>query len=302
MGLFGKKKEIRFETILIEREREVFRQLENKGWSLCTDPFQFDVQKTHDKLRKDAMKMAKELHAELLVEVWDPVYQHMHWKGLRYSAWRRATPEEMLERQKKKMDRPDYSDTMGSLDNIAMKLEQKKLKVDRQELEQYDSVLTAEPSQIEGEVYGDSEEDMGMVTEHIDTVSTQNPYDIQGSTEDAALRSSTLDHEAASQGPVFDGEMKLETGDPDSSDLTGEIDPLALMMEAASVQDTKTATIPSEPEVQQPVPRVLSHLSPPPPMPQLPPVPSGLTPQIAGLPPSPVPPKEGIEELEDKGQ
>jgi len=257
VSLFGKKKEIRFETILVDREREVFRQLESRGWALCTDPFQFDVQKSHEKLRKDALKMARELHAELLVEVWDPIYQHMHWKGLKYSAWRRATREELMERQKKKIDRPDYSDSMGSLENIERKLEQKKLMVDTDELHSYDSVLTAEPNQMEGEIYGGAEEDMGMVTEHFETVSSYNPYDHQGQSASELSPKPILDSEAAGQGPVFESGMTLETGAPDSSDPTKEIDPLELMMQAAPQQEVQQ-TPPPQPQPQ--------------PMPQAPPV------------------------------
>lgn len=291
MGLFGKKKEIRFETILIDREREVFRQLENRGWALCTDPFQFDVQKSHEKLRKDAMKMARELHAELLVEVWDPIYQHMHWKGLRFSAWRRATPEELLERQRNKLNRPDYSDTMGSLENIAQRLDQKTLKVDQEELHQYDSVLTSDISEVGGEAYGSSEEDMGMVTEHLDTVSSLNPYDYQGSTDDDTIKGSTIDREAARSSPVFDGEMQLQTGEPDSSDPTKEIDPLALMMQAAPEQERQPQSIPPV-QIQQQSASRPSPPSPPPPFPQMPSPPQG---PAAQAPPPRSPPQKNSD-------
>ncbi|MGA1819875.1 MAG: hypothetical protein ACMUHU_02580 [Thermoplasmatota archaeon] len=295
MSLFGKKKEIRFETILIDRERDVFRQLESRGWTLCTDPFQFDVQKSHEKLRKDALKMARELHAELLVEVWDPIYQHMHWKGLKYSAWRRATREEMMERQKKKTGRPDYSDSMGSMEEIARKLEQKKLRVDTEELHQYDSVLTTDPTQMEGEVYGNAEEDMGMVTEHFETFSSQNPYDHQGRSASDLEKRSLLDSEAASQGPMFDGGMTLETGAPDSSDPTKEIDPLALMMDAAPGQETQQSPAPQpqpQPQSQpQPQPQPPSQSLPQaPPVHQLPPPQQQPEPQ-AGSPPPQQPPQ-----------
>ncbi|MGA1792696.1 MAG: hypothetical protein ACMUHM_01985 [Thermoplasmatota archaeon] len=317
MSLFGKKKEIRFETILIDREREVFRQLESRGWALCTDPFQFDVQKSHEKLRKDALKMAKELHAELLVEVWDPIYQHMHWKGLRYSAWRRATREEMMERQKKKTDRPDYSDSMGSMEDIARRLEQKKLRVDTEELHQYDSVLTADPTQMEGEVYGNAEEDMGMVTEHFETISSYNPYDHQGQSASELSKKSLVDNEAASQGPMFDSGMTLETGVPETSDPTKEIDPLALMMEAAPEQETQEIPAPQPqaqplpqappvqqlPASQQPVPQAGSPppQQPPGSVPRMPSPPPALQP-LPQAPPAQRPPGETVKKEEDKGQ
>ncbi|MGA1848164.1 MAG: hypothetical protein ACMUHB_02385 [Thermoplasmatota archaeon] len=249
MKLFGKKKEIRFETITIDRERDVFRALEKRGWTLCSDPFQFDIQKSHEKLRKDAMKMARELDAELLVEVWDPIYQRMHWKGLKYSAWRKATPQELMERQKVQTGRPDYSDSFASYDTIAQKLEQKKIHISQEEVRSYDSVLQAENVDDGGEVYGNSDEDMGMRTEHIETMSSFNPYDHQGESQDD-LQSRTIDKEAASKGPMFESDMQLETGAPDVSDPTRDIDPLAMMMDAAG-EEPATPVQQSGPQVPQ---------------------------------------------------
>jgi hypothetical protein len=326
MSLFGKKKQIRFETITVDRERDVFRALENKGWTLCTDPFQFDVQKSHDKLRKDAMKMAHEMHAELLVEVWDPIYQHMHWKGLKYSAWRRATNEEIIERMRKKQerDRPDYSDSLGSYETIAQKLEQKKIHVSEEDLHQYDSVLKVDEQQMVGEVYGDSNEDMGMVTEHFDTVSSLNPYDHQGERQSDIRKDRNIDHQAASQGPVFDESQKLELEEGPIVEEKKEIDPLALMMEAAPPQESLPQPVPETPapQVSQPAqpPQVAQQPQPPANtpletslLPQVPPSPPALGPPpgLPGsqpaqqLPPQPpagapkIPPKK---EGEDQGQ
>ncbi len=39
MGLFGKKKEIRFEAITIERQRDVFRALEQRGHAVLVLSF-----------------------------------------------------------------------------------------------------------------------------------------------------------------------------------------------------------------------------------------------------------------------
>jgi hypothetical protein len=312
--LFGKKKEIRFETITIDRERDVFRALEKRGWTLCSDPFQFDVQKSHEKLRKDAMKMARELEAELLVEVWDPIYQRMHWKGLKYSAWRKATPQELMERQKVKTDRPDYSDSFSSYDTIAQKLDQKHIHISQEEVMSYDSVLKAENVEDTGEVYGNSDEDMGMRTEHIETMSSFNPYDHQGESQDD-YQAQTIDKEAASQGPMFDNEMQLETGAPEVSDPTKDIDPLALMMDAAGQEPAQPIPTP-EPQVpqvaQQPQPPAKLPPSQPPaevrPMP--PPMekpPSG-PPQLSlpGPPPmikeTPSPSEQGKEEEKGEGQ
>lgn len=288
MSLFGKKKHIRFETITIDRERDVFRALETKGWTLCSDPFQFDVQKTHEKLRKDALKMAHELDAELLVEVWDPVYQHMHWKGLKYSAWRRATNEEIIERMRKKKDseRPDYSDSMGSYETIAQKLEKKKIHVSEEELHQYDSVLKVEEQQMEGEVYGNSNEDMGMVTEHFDTVSSLNPYDHQGERQADIRKDKNIDEAAANKGPVFDESQKLQLGEETIQEEKKEIDPLALMMEAAPTQDTTPKPVPETPppQVSQPAqpPQVAQQAQPPANVPQQ----TAPIPQVPAAPPA----------------
>jgi hypothetical protein len=320
LSLFGKKTSIRFETITVDREKDVFRALENKGWTLCSDPFQFDVQKSHEKLRKDALKMAKELHAELLVEVWDPIYQHMHWKGLKYGAWRMATREELLEREKAKQltGRPDYSDSLGSIETIAQKLEDKQIHVNQDELHQYDEVLVADKSQMTGEVYGNSDEDMGMVTEHFDTISTLNPYDHQGENQSEIRKDTNVDQEAARQGPVFDESQKLELGEDPMVDqnLAEAIDPLALMMEAAPTQEKvpQTGQAPQTPQVALP-PQVAEQAQPPAnvppvslPTPQMPAGPPalGAPPQLP-QPPSPAPaalpkPSNEIKEEEEKGQ
>ncbi len=322
MSLFGKKTSIRFETITVDREKDVFRALENKGWTLCSDPFQFDVQKSHEKLRKDALKMAKELHAELLVEVWDPIYQHMHWKGLKYGAWRKATKDELLEREKAKQlsGRPDYSDSLGSIETIAQKLEDKQIHVNQDELHQYDEVLVADKSQMTGEVYGNSDEDMGMVTEHFDTISTLNPYDHQGENQSEIRKDTNVDQEAAKQGPVFDESQKLELSeDPMFDQKPAEvIDPLALMMEAAPTQEEvpQTSQAPQTPQVALPpqAPQVAEQPQPlanvPPaslPIPQMPAGPPALgappqLPQPTSPAPAALPKPSDIKEEEAKGQ
>ncbi len=252
MGLFSKKPKIRFETIFIEQEKDIFRALEAKGFALCTDPFQFDVHKSHEKLRKDAMKMGKELHAELIVEIWDPIYQKMHWKGLKYSAWRKATPEELIARKKKDSIRPDYSDSFGSYDEIARKLDEKKLKVDTQDVQTFNEVVSTDDITLEGETYGSSEDDPGMIVEKFDTVSTFNPYDHQGESQ-RDIRKDHIDTEAASQGPQFDSSFKMEIGAPEIRDPTEEIDPLAMMMEAADAQPEAQAPSPASAPAQPPV-------------------------------------------------
>ncbi|MFW3146188.1 MAG: hypothetical protein ACMUIE_05200 [Thermoplasmatota archaeon] len=251
MGLFGKKKQIRFESILVDQETDVFSKLEQRGWILCTDPFQFDINKSHEKLRKDAMNMAKDLHAELLVEVWDPIFQRMHWRGLKYAAWRRATPAEMMERQKKEemKKRPDYHDSMGDYERIHQQIDKKKLQVAQEDIAAFAKDVDQQDIKTEGEVYGSSEEDMGMRSEHLEVYKAYDPYDHQGESDEGLRKKQHIDSEAADKGPMFDSSMKLETGDPSSEDPTKEIDPLALMMEAAGTEE-----IPAQPPAAQQTP------------------------------------------------
>jgi hypothetical protein len=230
----------------------------------------------------------------------------MHWKGLKYAAWRRATREELIEREraKKLKERPDYSDSLGSYEDIAQRLEKKKIHIDQEDLHQYDNVLVAEQTDDKGEVYGSSDEDMGMVTEHFDTVASLNPYDHQGESEDQIRKVSNIDREAASQGPVFDESHKLELSEEGPQvDATKELDPLALMMEAAPPQETtpQAAPVPQAPQpVQQaPPPQNVPPAQPPQAVPQAPPPqpvqpaqPPQAVPQTqppANIPPAPAP-------------
>lgn len=276
MGLFGRKKQVRFETITADRERSVFEALENKGYVLCTDPFQFDIEKSHQKLRKDAMSMAKDLHAELLVEVWDPIFQHMHWKGLKYAAWRKATPKEMEEKRKKMelASRPDYSDAMGSYDELQKKIEQKKLQVAQEDLQYFSDSVKVDES-APREKMSRPEDEMEMVTEDIEVVSSYDPYDHQGESQDLYSGNSTVDKEAASSGPMFDDGMALELNKVESTDPTKEIDPLQLMMDAAdnapqTPAETTSNTSPA-PQPQGSVPPPPLALEGTPPAPELPP-------------------------------
>ena len=290
MGLFGKKKEIRFETITVERETEVFRALEARGWTLCTDPYQFDLQKSPEKLRKDAMKMAKELDAEIVVEVWDPIYMRMPWKGLKYAAWRRATPEEMQKRIMEKMKRPDYSDSMGDYDKLIQKFDQKQINVQQEEMKGLETQVTAAQPEPEGETYGSAEEDMGMRTEHFDTVSTLNPYDYHGST-DTDLQKPEGGQPPVKKGPYFESSMELQIGTPDSSDPTEAIDPLAMMMDAAAAPEPVQKT-PDGPQTPIPPPPV--QQTPAATLPQMPPKP----PLFA--PPPPPPMMQPVKRPEDQ--
>ncbi|MEA3558544.1 MAG: hypothetical protein U9R75_04755 [Candidatus Thermoplasmatota archaeon] len=252
MGLFSKKKNVRFETILVERERDVFNALKQKGYTLCTDPFQFDAQKSHQKLRKDAMSMAKDLHAELLVEVWDPIFNHMHWKGLKYAAWRKATPAEIEEKRKEQVraDRPDYSDSMGSYENIQKKIDEKLLKIDDEDLRSFEESVKVEKIDHEGDVYGGSKDEIGMISERLETMSSFNPYDHQGEDQNDLREDQHIDQAAAKAGPVFDDNMQLEFKEIETVDPIKDIDPLSMMMAAAGPEEQ----LPLSSEAPSPMP------------------------------------------------
>jgi hypothetical protein len=258
MGLFGKKKEFRFETITIDREREVFRALEDRGWSLCTDPFTFDEQKPAEKIRKDALKTGKDLDAELMVEVFDPLYARTPWKALKYAAWRKATPEEIRSRMAQKMARPSYSDTMSSYEEIETRLDQKKVQVSTEEIRAFDSVVKKEDVKLEGETYGSAYEDMGMIKGDIQAIRSRSPFE-------SILAESQPDH----SGPVFESGIHIETGAPDSSDPTTQIDPLALMMAEAEKAPAVRPGLSAAPAQPLPQPGQLTQAQPPPSGPQV---------------------------------
>jgi len=282
MGLFGKKKEFRFETITVDRETEVFRALEDRGWSLCTDPFQFDEQKAAEKIRKDAMRTGKDLDAELMVEIYDPLYARTPWKALKYAAWRKATPEEIRARMAKKMAKPSYADTMSSYDDIESRLDQKRLQVSAEEVKVFDNTVKLEDVKLEGETYGSAYEDMGMARTDIKAVRAQNPFD-----QNNIIEESQPDH----KGPVFDSEIQIETGVPDSSDPTTEIDPLALMMAEAEKAPAALSTANTFASQPLPQPGQLTPAAPPPSGPQV---------HYVGAPPSQ--PPQGVKPPEKRQQ
>ncbi len=250
MKLFNKSK-IRFETITIERRNDVFRALENRGWTLITDPYQIDMDRTPEKLRKLAMKSARELHGELVVETWDPLHLRQPYKGLTYSVWRQMTPQEIqqkkVEREKENIGRPDYSDTMGSLEDLSRKiLEKPRVQISTEDLNTIDEM--AKESQFSvaaGMVYGTKDKDMEMVSASIETISVQNPYDhfggrgrdlIKGSSSSApgtTAGDGNLPGVRTVGGPVFDESKKLDLGAAPKQDTLKEVDPLAMMMAAA---------------------------------------------------------------------
>jgi hypothetical protein len=226
VGLFSKKPKVRFETITIDRESEVFRALENKGWILCDDPFQFDVHKSAEKLRKDAMSVAKGMHGELIVEIYDPIYANMPWKGLRYGVWRKATPDEIRERIVKQQakHRPNYKDTMGSIEDIERKLDQKKIHVSEEDLHALDNIKVTDDSDLGGDSGGRISEELRDANEAIQAISTFDPYDHQGEMADQGTGTS---------GPVFEQSMEMRTEDTNVKDPTGNVDAMEMMMSAA---------------------------------------------------------------------
>ncbi|MCK5773918.1 MAG: hypothetical protein KAH57_09035 [Thermoplasmata archaeon] len=250
MKFFSKNK-IRFETITVERRSIVFRALEGRGWTLITDPYQIDMDRTPEKLRKIAMKNARELHGELVVETWDPLYLRQPYKGLTYSAWRQMTPEEIqqkkVEREKDNTGRPDYSDTMGTLEDLSRKmLEKPKLQINTEDMNTIDQMAKDSEFSVEpGMVYGSKDTDMEMVTANIETVSVENPYDHYGETGRDLIKKSTssapgtttvggnLPGVQSGGGPVFDESKKLELLAAPVQEELKEVDPLAMMMAAA---------------------------------------------------------------------
>jgi hypothetical protein len=186
----------------------------------------------------------------------------MHWKGLKYAAWRKATPKEIEEKrkEKEKTHRPDYSDSMGSYDELQKKIEQKKLQVAQEDLKYFETSVKPENVEEEDVRMGGPEDEISMVTEKIEVRSSYDPYDHQGENADDE-QEDIIDKQAASSGPVFEKDMKLEFGNAASDDPTKEIDPLSMMMDAAG-DESKTGDAPQE------APTV--PIGPPPPVPTTP--------------------------------
>ena len=285
MKLFNKTK-IRFETITIERRNEVFRALENRGWTLITDPYQIDMDKTPEKLRKISMKNAKELHGELVVETWDPIHLRQPFKGLTYSVWRQMTPAEIqqkkVEREKERSGRPDYSDTMGSLEDLSRKmLEKPKVEIHSEDMQAIDDMAReTRMGEIGGKAYGEMDAEMVMVRADFDTVSVENPYDNFGKTGRDLVKGSSssapgtlagdgsLPGVRSTDGPVFDNSMKLDIGGY-VEEKVKEVDPLAMMMAAA---DEAPPSPPPQPEVPQPAAPPVTAPTQEPKAPAVPPV------------------------------
>jgi hypothetical protein len=239
MGLFGKKKEIRFEAITIDRQRDVFRALEQRGWKLCSEPFQIDLDKAPDKLRKDAMSMARDLNADLLIETWDPIFKNKPFRGLSYSAWRPMTPEEIKKKQMEaeSAKRPNYSDSMG----VVQAKRQEIVLAEQVDLEALQKVMEKEvplqPEIVTGKLM--RAEEVGLISDSgsIRPISAEDPYHRTNRSADEVIRESPSDQ--GGEGPVFEQSMKIELGEPDTTDPTASVDGMAMMLEAAPLEPAK---------------------------------------------------------------
>ena len=262
MGLFGKKKEIRFESITIDREKEIYRGLEKKGWTMIQDTFQFNMDKPPEKIRKMAMKMAKDLKGELLVEVWDPIYQRHPYKGLTYSTWRKMTPEEILkkriEEKKKKNIRPDYTGSMGDASEMLRRESEERISQD--DLKTLDEIIESQHiHSSDMEVVGDESGIESGEGSSIKAISAFDPMDHQGEIRDdseAEKEKETPNYESAPEygrgesgsGPVFEQKIKLETMDDiDRNPKPGEdFDAMKMMAEASEKENEEQAEEPEK--------------------------------------------------------
>lgn len=256
MGLFGKKKDIRFETITVEREKSIFKGLEKKGWTMIQDTFQFDMDKPPEKLRKMALKMARDLKGELLVEVWDPIHERHPYRGLTYSAWRKMTPDELMrkkiEERKKKKVRPDYSSSMGDASEMLRREKEERFSED--DLKAIDEIVESEHiHSSDMEVVGEASKLESDESSSIKAISSFDPMDHQGEvTEDDldAVDTSAKEpkYESApdygkgesGSGPVFQSSIKLETVEDmgDRPETREDFDAMEMMKEAGTENET----------------------------------------------------------------
>lgn len=239
MGLFGKKKDIRFESITIDRQHDVFRALENRGWTLCTEPFKFDIERSTEKIRKDALSMAKDLKAELLVETWDPIYHNKPYKGLSYAAWRPMTPDEVEKKRREAIlkKRPDYSDSLGE---AKLQVKAQAPIATQEDMNALESMVVEEARSSEAGPSGQhpSLDDGSFSSEgSIKTISADDPYHHRGDTARSILKEDPTI--SGGSGPLFEQSMEIQLGEPDTSDPTAEVDAMALMMDAAQPKEAK---------------------------------------------------------------
>ncbi|OYT47259.1 hypothetical protein B6U83_05245 [Thermoplasmatales archaeon ex4484_36] len=177
MKLFSKKK-VEFRTINSDDEARIFNSLEDGGWVMIGDPYTFEERSRNlKKARKFAMMEAEERGAELLIESYDPYLSHLPHMGLTYSAWRRATPEELKKR-----------------------IEMKRLEEERRKAEMAakgelpaERVVEVNVESVEAEAIasGSAEEEPDMFeAQGIEAVSVEvNPYDIAEKEYEETLKS-----------------------------------------------------------------------------------------------------------------
>ena len=245
MGLFGKKKNIRFESITLDRQRDIFKALESRGWAQCSDAFSFDLDRPTEKLRKDAMAMARDLKADLLIETWDPIYHNRPYKGLSYSVWRPMTQEEI---NRKRMiaqaeKRPNYSDSLGT---VQARPKAAETLIDERDIEAMESIMGPESLKSASTEPDEREKGLSPAIEmgSIGVVSADDPYE-RRTEPPREVRKESMGEKSGS-GPVFDEGLKLEFGIPEESDPTSEIDAMALMSDAA--EEKKPAAGKERPE------------------------------------------------------
>jgi len=189
MKLFSKKK-VEFRTINSDDEARIFNSLEDGGWVMIGDPYTFEERSRNlKKARKFAMMEAEERGAELLIESYDPYLSHLPHMGLTYSAWRRATPEELKKRiEMKRLEEERRKAEMAAKGELPAE------RVVEVNVEEVAKVLEEVPTgSVEAEAIasGSAEEEPDMFeAQGIEAVSVEvNPYDIAEKEYEETLKS-----------------------------------------------------------------------------------------------------------------
>lgn len=95
LGLFRRKgkKPADVKLCIINRfdRDEFFKSLREYGWEQMEDPFEFERNWTHDRIRKSAREYAAEIYADLLIEIRDKDYSTNEFNDFVYYVWR-STP------------------------------------------------------------------------------------------------------------------------------------------------------------------------------------------------------------------
>lgn len=252
MSLFGKKKDLRFESITVDRQSEIFRGLEQRGWTMIQDTFQFDLEKPPEKIRKMAVRMAKDMKAELLVEVWDPIYMKRPFRGLTYAAFRKMTPEEINrkkieEMRKKKQERPRY----GSMNDPSKMIRQQAPSISEEDLKALEQIMEEEHISPEELIVKAEEKGEYDRSTSIKALSAKDPLDRQGQYEEDELDKEAEDYSGpryksapeytqgeSTEGPVFEKSMEIKTiDDIETADIGEDFDAMSVMIDAGSQKD-----------------------------------------------------------------